>query len=170
MVINALTDGKSTHVPYRDSKLTRVLQESLGGNSKTSLITTCSPSIYNDLETVSTLRFGMRVKNIKNKPKMNREVTLAELKLQIERMEKELQRVLKRNNELETFLKKKGMKAPKEGETEVNEKELEEEERKRTNEEIEAEVRKYIIQLEEAENQIRDLSLEINKRVYILSL
>lgn len=58
LVINALTDGKSTHVPYRDSKLTRILQESLGGNSKTSLIVTCSPSIFNEKETVSTLRFG----------------------------------------------------------------------------------------------------------------
>jgi len=62
MVINALTDGKSTHVPYRDSKLTRVLQESIGGNSKTSLIITCSPSIYNEAETLSTLRFGLRAK------------------------------------------------------------------------------------------------------------
>jgi len=62
MVINSLTDGKSTHIPYRDSKLTRVLQESLGGNSKTSLIVTASPSVFNDQETVSTLRFGMRVK------------------------------------------------------------------------------------------------------------
>ena len=43
MVINALTDGKSSHVPYRDSKLTRILQESLGGNSRTTLIVNCSP-------------------------------------------------------------------------------------------------------------------------------
>merc|ERR1712194_419597 len=49
-VINALTDKKSTHVPYRDSKLTRVLQESLGGNAKTSLIITCSPSNFNEQE------------------------------------------------------------------------------------------------------------------------
>ena len=47
-VITALTDGKSTHVPYRDSKLTRMLSESLGGNSKTCLIITCSPSPYNE--------------------------------------------------------------------------------------------------------------------------
>ena len=47
-----------THIPYRDSKLTRMLQESLGGNSKTSLIITCSPSIFNEKETISTLRFG----------------------------------------------------------------------------------------------------------------
>ncbi|OCT47021.1 Kinesin heavy chain [Cladophialophora carrionii] len=80
MVINALTDGKSTHVPYRDSKLTRILQESLGGNSRTTLIINCSPSSYNDAETVSTLRFGMRAKTIKNKAKINAELSPAELK------------------------------------------------------------------------------------------
>src|SRR6202046_980771 len=48
MVINALTDGKSTYIPYRDSKLTRILQESLGGNSKTTLIINCSPSSFNE--------------------------------------------------------------------------------------------------------------------------
>ena len=71
LVINALTDGKSAHIPYRDSKLTRVLQESLGGNSKTCLIITCSPSNFNEAETISTLRFGKRAKQIKNKPKIN---------------------------------------------------------------------------------------------------
>jgi kinesin family protein 5 len=50
-VINALTDGKSSHVPYRDSKLTRILQEALGGNSRTALIIACSPSTYNEQET-----------------------------------------------------------------------------------------------------------------------
>lgn len=83
MVINALTDGKSTHVPYRDSKLTRILQESLGGNSRTTLIINCSPSSYNDAETVSTLRFGMRAKTIKNKAKINAELSPAELKRQL---------------------------------------------------------------------------------------
>ncbi|KIV78731.1 hypothetical protein, variant [Exophiala sideris] len=80
MVINALTDGKSSHVPYRDSKLTRILQESLGGNSRTTLIINCSPSTYNDAETVSTLRFGMRAKTIRNKAKINAELSPAELK------------------------------------------------------------------------------------------
>lgn len=80
MVINALTDGKSSHVPYRDSKLTRILQESLGGNSRTTLIINCSPSSYNDAETVSTLRFGVRAKAIKNKAKVNAELSPAELK------------------------------------------------------------------------------------------
>ncbi|EJU05661.1 kinesin heavy chain [Dacryopinax primogenitus] len=81
MVINALTDGKSTHVPYRDSKLTRILQESLGGNSRTTLIINCSPSSYNEAETLSTLRFGMRAKAIKNKARVNAELSPAELKL-----------------------------------------------------------------------------------------
>ena len=83
MVINALTDGKSSHIPYRDSKLTRILQESLGGNSRTTLIINCSPSSYNDAETLSTLRFGMRAKTIKNKAKINAELSPAELKRQL---------------------------------------------------------------------------------------
>ena len=89
MVINALTDGKSTHVPYRDSKLTRILQESLGGNSRTTLIINCSPSSYNDAETVSTLRFGMRAKTIKNKAKINAELSPAELKRQLQMVQRQ---------------------------------------------------------------------------------
>lgn len=80
MVINALSDGKSSHIPYRDSKLTRILQESLGGNSRTTLIINCSPSSYNDAETVSTLRFGERAKTIKQKAKVNEELSPAQLK------------------------------------------------------------------------------------------
>ena len=91
-VINSLTDGKSTHVPYRDSKLTRVLQDSLGGNSKTSLIVTCSPSPYNVAETISSLRFGVRAKGIKNKPKINREYTIAELKLLLTKAQEEIEK------------------------------------------------------------------------------
>jgi kinesin family protein 5 len=87
MVIHALTDKKSTHVPYRDSKLTRILSESLGGNSKTCLVITCSPHPYNELETLSTLRFGSRARSIKNKPKINREYTVPELKLLLEQKE-----------------------------------------------------------------------------------
>lgn len=51
----------------------------MGGNARTALIITCSPSPYNDAETLSTLRFGNRAKSIKNKPKINREFTVAEL-------------------------------------------------------------------------------------------
>ncbi|RLN70013.1 hypothetical protein BBJ28_00021054, partial [Nothophytophthora sp. Chile5] len=64
-VIKALGDGKK-HVPYRDSKLTRLLQDSLGGTAKTCLILAASCSSYNMAETISTLRFGLRAKEIKN--------------------------------------------------------------------------------------------------------
>ena len=64
MVITALTEGPHTHVPYRDSKLTRVLQESLGGNSKTCLIICCAPEPRHAPETISTLRFGEVLKAI----------------------------------------------------------------------------------------------------------
>ncbi|KAK9760112.1 hypothetical protein K7432_016191, partial [Basidiobolus ranarum] len=89
MVINALTDGKSTHVPYRDSKLTRILQESLGGNSRTTLIINCSPSSYNDAETLSTLRFGTRAKTIKNKAKVNQDLSPEELKAMLKQSKAE---------------------------------------------------------------------------------
>ncbi|KAI8647402.1 kinesin heavy chain [Parasitella parasitica] len=86
MVINSLTDGKSSHVPYRDSKLTRILQESLGGNSRTTLIINCSPSSYNETESISTLRFGARAKTIKNKAKVNADLSPAELKALLKRV------------------------------------------------------------------------------------
>ena len=70
-VISALVDGKSKHVPYRDSKLTRLLQDSLGGNSKTLMVACISPGENNYEETLSTLRYAKRAKDIKNKPKIN---------------------------------------------------------------------------------------------------
>lgn len=70
-VISALVDGKNAHIPYRDSKLTRLLQDSLGGNAKTVMVANLGPADYNYDETVSTLRYANRAKNIKNKPKIN---------------------------------------------------------------------------------------------------
>lgn len=68
--IHALTK-KNSHIPYRDSKLTRMLQESLGGNFKTSLIVTCSAHSSCVSETISSLNFARRAKHIKNYVKMN---------------------------------------------------------------------------------------------------
>nr|CAH8820574.1 unnamed protein product [Trichobilharzia regenti] len=76
-VINALVEG-SSHVPYRDSKLTRILQESLGGNARTTMVICCSPAGYNEAETKSTLMFGMRAKTIKNLVTVNEEITADE--------------------------------------------------------------------------------------------
>lgn len=79
-VISALVDGKTQHIPYRDSKLTRLLQDSLGGNTKTVMIANCSPADYNFDETLSTLRYASRAKFIKNKPIINEDPKDALLK------------------------------------------------------------------------------------------
>jgi hypothetical protein len=81
-VITALCEkgNKSHHIPYRDSKLTRLLQDSLGGNTKTVMIAALSPANYNHDETVSTLRYADRAKNIKNKPTVNEDPKDALLK------------------------------------------------------------------------------------------
>lgn len=70
-VIKALVDGKSKFIPYRESKLTMLLQDSLGGNTKTVMISAISPAHSNFEETLSTLRYTNRAKNIKNKPVIN---------------------------------------------------------------------------------------------------
>ncbi|KAG1656085.1 Osmotic avoidance abnormal protein 3 [Nymphon striatum] len=88
-VISALVDGKSKHIPYRDSKLTRLLQDSLGGNTKTLMVACLSPADNNYDETLSTLRYANRAKNIKNKPKINedpKEALLREYQLEIDRL------------------------------------------------------------------------------------
>lgn len=78
-VIYALTEKGRGHIPYRDSRLTYLLQDSLGGNSKTILITTVSPHIDSYSETINTLKFAKRTKEIKNIPKVNRNESNANL-------------------------------------------------------------------------------------------
>ena len=71
-VIQCLAQGKkSTHIPYRDSKITRLLQDSLGGNTKTTLIAAVSPVIDNIEETISTLKFADRAKQVMIKVQAN---------------------------------------------------------------------------------------------------
>jgi len=88
-VINALTEGRG-HVPYRNSKLTWILSDSLGGNSKTCIIVTASPAKYNIEETISTMSFGVRCKKVKNKPKVNQELSILEYKKKLGEMERKL--------------------------------------------------------------------------------
>jgi hypothetical protein len=92
-VISALVDGKAKHIPYRDSKLTRLLQDSLGGNTKTLMIAAISPAADNYDETLSTLRYANRAKNIKNKPKINedpKDAMLRELQDEIRLLKEQL--------------------------------------------------------------------------------
>lgn len=87
-VISALVDGKTNHIPYRDSKLTRLLQDSLGGNTKTIMIAAVSPANYNYDETLSTLRYASRAKFIQNKPKINEDPKDALLKEYMDEIKK----------------------------------------------------------------------------------
>ncbi|CAI9577799.1 unnamed protein product [Staurois parvus] len=94
-VISALVDGRSTHIPYRDSKLTRLLQDSLGGNAKTIMVATLGPASHHYDETLSTLRFANRAKNIKNKPKINedpKDTLLREFQEEIARLKAQLEK------------------------------------------------------------------------------
>ncbi|EFO16338.2 KIF17 protein, partial [Loa loa] len=93
-VISAFVDGKSKHIPYRDSKLTRLLKDSLGGNMKTIMLACISPSSDNYDETLSTLRYANRAKNIKNKPKINedpKDALLREYQEEIQRLKAMIQ-------------------------------------------------------------------------------
>ena len=94
-VISALTDEtkRSLHVPYRDSKLTRILQDSLGGNSRTSMIACISPAMFNFDESLNTLKYASRARNIKNKPIVNRDpnsALIAQLRQQLYELQKDL--------------------------------------------------------------------------------
>ena len=93
-VISSLTDPKCTFVPYRDSKLTRLLQDSLGGNTKTVMIANIGPADYNMDETLSTLRYASRAKNIQNKPHINedpKDTMIREFQDEIARLKSELE-------------------------------------------------------------------------------
>merc|ERR1719461_107111 len=94
-VINALVEnanGKKVFIPYRNSKLTRVLQESLGGNSLCTMLATLSPAACNWEETIGTMRYANRAKSIKvNATKNEEESQISRLKAEVEELKKKLQ-------------------------------------------------------------------------------
>ncbi|XP_078429944.1 P-loop containing nucleoside triphosphate hydrolases superfamily protein [Wolffia australiana] len=99
-VINALVEH-SGHVPYRDSKLTRLLRDSLGGKTKTCIIATISPSIHSLEETLNTLDYAQRAKSIKNKPEINQRLLksamIKDLCSDIDRLKQELYAAREKN-------------------------------------------------------------------------
>jgi len=110
-VISALTDSKASYVPYRDSKLTRLLQDSLGGNTKTLMISNVGPAEYNYDETMNTLRYASRAKNIKNKPKINedpKDALLREYQDEITKLREQLQ-LLNSGVDPSELMKQKGV-------------------------------------------------------------
>jgi hypothetical protein len=74
---------QATHIPYRDSKLTRVLQHSLGGNARTVIIINCSPAASNARESVSSLRFGSRALHVRNRPVINRQLNVNDMTIKL---------------------------------------------------------------------------------------
>eukprot|EP01022_Parablepharisma_sp_SALTPOND_P008805 TRINITY_DN136_c0_g1_i4.p1 TRINITY_DN136_c0_g1~~TRINITY_DN136_c0_g1_i4.p1 ORF type:complete len:1048 (+),score=173.01 TRINITY_DN136_c0_g1_i4:87-3146(+) len=99
-VINALTDetGRNTYKPYRESSLTRILQDSLGGNARTTMIACVSPAESNQEETLSTLLYACKARSIKNKPVINKDpnsTLIHQLQQQVYDLQRELSRYRK---------------------------------------------------------------------------
>lgn len=104
-VIYALTEKNRDHIPYRDSKLTYLLQDSLGGNSKTILIATASPSYLSYSETINTLKFAQKAKLIKNIPKVNKNEGNSNLQRTIELLNAKIQELEKKNEDSNIIIK-----------------------------------------------------------------
>uniref|UniRef100_A0A672R6Z8 Kinesin-like protein n=1 Tax=Sinocyclocheilus grahami TaxID=75366 RepID=A0A672R6Z8_SINGR len=156
-VISALVDGRSSHVPYRDSKLTRLLQDSLGGNAKTIMVATLGPASYNYEETLTTLRYANRAKNIKNKPRVNedpKDALLREFQEEIARLKAQLDKrgMLTKRKRRSRSLRKTG-----EGEEEeVEEEDVEDDDEESVEKEAQEYMKEQQEKLEREKEAIRD--------------
>lgn len=185
-VISALVDGKSTHVPYRDSKLTRLLQNSLGGNAKTVMVANIGPADYNYEETLSTLRYASHAKAIKNKPKINedpKDTMIREYQSEITRLKEELTKKVggginpdgskKKVIEVETIIKVEDEEKLREAEEQLNQEKIEmqrlfeEQKSKIENQKniAEDEKRRLIKSLEEKEKKEQDIMQDRNNLI-----
>ncbi|CAD8175364.1 unnamed protein product [Paramecium octaurelia] len=108
-VIKTLSDQKKksqTHIPYRESKLTRILQDSLGGNSNTCMIACVSPAESNYEETLNTLKYASRAREIQNKPTQNRDPHA----IQILGLRQEIAALVEQNKQFQELLQVNGVK------------------------------------------------------------
>ncbi|XP_039981327.1 kinesin-like protein KIF3C isoform X2 [Xiphias gladius] len=127
-VISALADGRSGHVPYRDSKLTRLLQDSLGGNAKTVMVATLGPAPQHYDETLTTLRYANRAKNIQNQPRVNedpKDALLREFQREIARLRAQLNHRKWRSKQKKEQVEGEGWERDGDEETEGEEEEVE---------------------------------------------
>ncbi|XP_024968128.1 kinesin-like protein KIN-5C [Cynara cardunculus var. scolymus] len=147
-VINALVEHLG-HIPYRDSKLTRLLRDSLGGRTKTCIIATVSPAVHCLEETLSTLDYAHRAKNIKNKPEVNQKMMKTTL---IKDLYGEIERL---KAEVHASREKSGVYLPKERYYQ------EEVERKAMADQIE----QMGIKIENQQKQFQELQTQFNARV-----
>lgn len=166
-VISALAE-KSPHVPYRDSKLTRLLQDSLGGNSKTIMIANVGPSEYNYNETLTTLRYAQRAKTIQNKPVMNedpQDTKLREYQEEIARLRKLITERQTREKQLPKTRKKRAILKPektrKHSSTDSEKSDSEEEETA----EDEIDTNKELIQLDSETNEALEREREVTSQL-----
>lgn len=149
-VISALVDGKGSHIPYRNSKLTRLLKDSLGGNSKTAMIAMLSPSELDYDESLCTLRYASRVKYIKNYTQVNTDkLCLIE---SFENEIKELQERIKEITLIEEKLKRPKTRKKKEGKKE-----------KAITDEMMAEIQRQDEEIAKSEKEKEELIEKINR-------
>ncbi|XP_069371135.1 kinesin-like protein KIF3B isoform X2 [Paralichthys olivaceus] len=127
-VISALADGRSGHVPYRDSKLTRLLQDSLGGNAKTVMVATLGPAPQHYDETLTTLRYANRAKNIQNQPRVNedpKDALLREFQMEIARLRAQLNHRKWRSQQKKEHVEGEGWERDGDEETDGEDEDLE---------------------------------------------
>lgn len=163
-VISALVDGKSTHIPYRNSKLTRLLQDSLGGNAKTLMCANIGPAEYNYDESISTLRYANRAKNIKNKARINedpKDTMLKKFKDEIEDLRKQLEDVSEGGSDSEDASEK----GEEEAKPKVHKKKTySEEEVKRMQDQIEEDRKTLAERKDLLEEERQKISTELEQR------
>ncbi|XP_034383154.1 kinesin-like protein KIF3C isoform X2 [Cyclopterus lumpus] len=154
-VISALADGRSGHVPYRDSKLTRLLQDSLGGNAKTVMVATLGPAPQHYDETLTTLRYANRAKNIQNQPRVNedpKDALLREFQMEIARLRAQLHHRKWRTKQKKEQVDGEGWERDGDEETEGEEEDEEDEE-----EGVEKEAEEYVKQEQRLEREKQDI-------------
>ena len=163
-VIGALVSKRKNHIPYRDSKLTRLLQDSLGGNTKTLMMAAVSPADYNLDETLSTLKYACRASKIKNKPVINedpRDKLIKNFEVELKILKKKL---LKNRNNITKRISVVNCNSEKEFEHNETQLILQKEIKKR--EELEIQISEIILKLEKKENK-NDLVVDEKENEYL---